>query len=171
MKKPVQRVLHCPCGCAKVTARGLCAVCYALKRQDEQNYAGLREAVLDRDGRRCRVCDASGRRKRSLAVHHRVPGRSELDLMISLCLPCHAKVTRTLVMNKGWPLLLIVLWREQHPRGHEQVQLDFRMPAAPPKQVLLFPRGGQAVDMPVRGKPGKGKGPFPAFPPPLEARR
>ena len=78
MKKLVQRRMHCPCGRAKMLARGLCATCYSLRRQDDEYFGGLREAVLDRDGRRCRVCDAPGGRKRSLAVHHRVPGRSEL---------------------------------------------------------------------------------------------
>ncbi len=68
-----QRVMHCPCGKAKVLALGLCATCYTLKRQDEEHFGGLREAVLERDGYRCRVCDASGRDKRSIIVHHRVP--------------------------------------------------------------------------------------------------
>ena len=171
MNKPVQRVLHCPCGRAKIAARGLCAVCYALKRQDRQHFGGRREAVLDRDGRRCRVCGKPGRRKRSIALHHRVPGVSEDDLMITLCLGCHAKVTRTLVMNRCWPPLLIELWREQHPSGHEQAQLDFRLRAVPPSQVPLFPAREQAMELPARGKLGKGKRPFPAFPPPLEALR
>jgi hypothetical protein len=77
--------MHCPCGNPKVLALGLCATCYALKRQDEEYFGGLREAVLERDGYRCRVCDASGRDKRSIIVHHRVPGKSVLNLMFSLC--------------------------------------------------------------------------------------
>ena len=46
--------------------------------------------MLRRDGYRCRVCDAPGRGKRTITVHHRVPGRSVLSLMIALCpgLPC-----------------------------------------------------------------------------------
>jgi len=90
MKKSPQRLLHCPCGRARVLARGLCAVCYTLRRQDEAYFGGLREAVLARDGYCCRVCGASGRGKRSITVHHRVPGRSVLRLMISLCpwMPC-----------------------------------------------------------------------------------
>ncbi len=171
MRGPAQRRMHCPCGRAKMVAHGLCAVCYALRRQDRKHYAGLREAVLDRDGRRCRVCDAPGGRKGSLAVHHRVPGRSELDLMISLCPACHAKVTRTLVMDKGWPPLLVVLWREQHPMGHEQAQLDFRMRTLPPSQVLLFPGGEQTIALPVRERAGKRKGPSSTLPGVLEAHR
>jgi len=56
-----QLVMHCPCGNAKVLALGLCATRHTLKRQDEEYFGGLREAVLERDGYRCRVCDASGR--------------------------------------------------------------------------------------------------------------
>ena len=119
-------------------ARGLCATCYSLHRQDDEHFGGLREAVLDRDGRRCRVCDAPGGRKRSLAVHHRVPGRSELGLMITLCLACHARVTRQLALNACWPPLLVELWREQHPEAHEQLQLDFAVRTTPPKPVPLF---------------------------------
>lgn len=119
-------------------ARGLCATCYSLRRQDREHYGGLREAVLDRDRRRCRVCDAPGGRKRSLAVHHRVPGRSELPLMISLCLACHAKVTRKLALNTCWPPLLVQLWREQHPEAHEQLQLNFTLPFRAPVPVPLF---------------------------------
>ena len=118
-------------------ARGLCATCYSLRRQDGEHFAGLREAVLDRDGRRCRVCDAPGGRKRSLAVHHRVPGHSELHLMISLCLRCHAKVTRTISLCADWPELLRVLWREQHPDAYEQLPLDFTVPSAPALPVPL----------------------------------
>ncbi len=35
MAKPRQIVMYCPCGNAKVLAKGLCATCYTLKRQDE----------------------------------------------------------------------------------------------------------------------------------------
>ena len=70
---------------SKVLALGLCSTCYTLKRQGEEYFAGLREAVLERDGYRCRICDASGRDKRSIIVHHRVPGSSVMNLMLSLC--------------------------------------------------------------------------------------
>ncbi len=95
MKAGRQRVMHCPCGNVKVLALGLCATCYTLKRQDEQYFGGFRETVLERDGYRCRVCDASGRDKRSILVHHRVPRKSVLNLMLSLCPACHAKIHRT----------------------------------------------------------------------------
>lgn len=141
MKGPVQRSLHCRCGNRKILAMGLCATCYTLKRQDEEHFGGLREAVLERDGKRCRVCDASGRDKRSIIVHHRVPGKSVLNLMISLCPGCHAKVHRTRVVMSVMPPLLLKLWQEQHPEGHEQTNLNFKVqcPAAAP--VRLFEIG------------------------------
>jgi hypothetical protein len=131
MKAGVQGALHCRCGREKILALGLCATCYTLKRQDEEYFGGLREQVLERDGYSCRVCGTSGRRKRSIVVHHRVPGKSLLHLMISLCPACHAKVGRTKAVLSQMPPLLLQLWRGQHPQGHEQTVLDFvaRRPA------------------------------------------
>ncbi len=111
MKANRQRVMHCPCGNAKILALDLCSTCYTLKRQDEEHFGGLREAVLERDGNRCRVCDASGRDKRSIIVHHRRPGKSVLNLMLSLCPGCHAKVHRTKAVLSAMPPLLLELWR------------------------------------------------------------
>src|SRR6195952_734657 len=125
MKKPVQRVMLCGCGNAKILALGLCSTCYTLKRQDEEYFGGLREAVLERDGYRCRVCDASGRDKRSIIVHHRVPGKSVMNLMLSLCPSCHAKIHRTQAVLSVMPPLLLELWREHHPKGYEQTALNF----------------------------------------------
>ena len=125
-KSGVQRALHCRCGREKILALGLCASCYTMKRQDDEYFGGMREQVLERDGHCCRVCGASGRRKGSIVVHHRVPGKSLLHLMISLCPGCHAKVGRTKAVLSQMPPLLLQLWREQHPDGHEQTTLDFR---------------------------------------------
>ena len=138
MKRLAQRVMHCPCGNAKVLALGMCATCYTLKRQDDEYFGGLREAVLERDGYRCRVCDASGRDKRSIIVHHRVPGKSVLKLMLSLCPGCHAKVHRTKAALSAMPPLLLELWREQHPAGHEQAQLNFTIRQSMATSVPLF---------------------------------
>ena len=138
MKKSVQLAMYCGCGNEKILAHGLCATCYTLKRQDEEYFGGLREAVLLRDGYCCRVCGASGRRKRSIVVHHRVPGVSLLHLMIALCLKCHAKVGRTKVVLSEMPPLLLELWREQHPEGHEQTYLEFRAYGPVAESVPLF---------------------------------
>ncbi len=137
MKSIRQRVMHSPCGKAKVLALGLCAACYTLKRQDEDYFGGLREAVLQRDGYCCRVCGAAGRRKRSIAVHHRIAGKSVLNLMISLCPACHAKVSRIKAVLSEMPPLLLELWRERHPDGHEQINLDFRVQRVPAENIPL----------------------------------
>jgi len=140
MKKPVQRVMHCPCGNPEILAKGMCPTCYTLKRQDEEYFGGHREEVLKRDDYRCRVpgCTTLKRGKRSIAVHHRQPGNSDPGKMITLCLPCHAKVTRTLYVRDDWPKFLRLLWREQHPDGHEQTSLDFLSRRPVPKRVPLF---------------------------------
>ena len=119
-------------------ANGLCATCYTLKRQDAEHFGGLREAVLERDGYRCRVCDASGRGKREIIVHHRVPGKSVLNLMIALCPACHAKIHRTKAALSVMSPLLLKLWREQNPNGQEQIILDFDRPQPVGKKVPLF---------------------------------
>ena len=140
MKAGTQRVMHCPCGQPKVLARGLCAVCYTLKRQDEAYFGGHREKVLKRDDYRCRVpgCTTIKRGKRSVAVHHREPGNSDPAKMVTLCLPCHAKVSRTLYLENDWPEFLRVLWREQHPQGHEQRPLNFASTVPALQRVPLF---------------------------------
>jgi 5-methylcytosine-specific restriction endonuclease McrA len=138
VREGLQRAMHCRCGNPKILAHGLCSTCYTLKRQDDEYFGGLREAVLERDGYRCRVCDASGRDKRSIIVHHRVPGKSVLSLMISLCPGCHAKVHRTKAVLSELPPLLLILWREQHPQGHEQTNLNFRPLGPLPQMEPLF---------------------------------
>ena len=142
MKKAIQRALYCRCGNEKILAHGLCGTYYTLKRQDEAYFGGLREVVLERDGYCCRVCGASGRRKRSIVVHHRVPGKSMLHLMISLCPGCHAKVGRTKAVLAEMPPLLLELWREQHPKGHEQTTLDFKPSELSAQMVRLFESSG-----------------------------
>jgi 5-methylcytosine-specific restriction endonuclease McrA len=140
MRRPKQLAMHCPCGNHRVLARGLCGTCYTLKRQDEEYFGGHREAVLKRDNYRCCVpgCTTLKRGKRALAVHHRQPGNSDPAKMVTLCLACHAKITRTLNLQGAWPEFLRTLWREQHPNGHEQTALNFglKLPAAP--NISLF---------------------------------
>ena len=137
MRRGLQRVMHCPCGNAKVLAHGLCATCYTLKRQDAAYFGGLREKVLERDGYRCRVCAELPEVERLCigqppSVHHRVAGVSQLHLMITLCAAHHAQIGRLRVAAKPMSPLLRTLWREQHPDGHEQTPLDFSasVPAA-----------------------------------------
>jgi hypothetical protein len=41
-------------------------------------------------------------------------------------------------VQDDWPEFLRVLWREQHPEGHEQVALNFGALSASAKNVMLF---------------------------------
>jgi hypothetical protein len=131
--------MFCPCGRSEILALGLCSSCYSMRRQDEENYAGLREAVLDRDGRHCRACPNNERRK--VCVHHRVPGVSKLDLMITLCTGCHAIVERTQIVLGEMTPLLLVLWREKHPEGKEQLYLPLVSELPAETEHLTMPVG------------------------------
>ena len=137
-----QRSICCPCGRSHVFALGLCETCYRLTRKDRSYFGGNREAVLKRDGYRCCVpgCTTLKRGKRSVAVHHRSPGNSDPSCMVTLCLACHAKVTRTKFLRRQWPELLRVLWREQHPRSHEQTPFDFAEKKSVARAMSLFPK-------------------------------
>ena len=84
------------------------------------------------------MCDASGRDKRSIIVHHQVPGKSVLSLMISLCPACHAKIHRSRVVVRLMPPLLLELWRELHPKAHEQTALNFAPTHPAAKARALF---------------------------------
>lgn len=68
-----------------------------------------------------------------------MPGKSLLHLMISLCPACHAKVHRTKAVLAQMSPLLLELWREQHPHGHEQTAFNFQQLLSAPAKVQLFP--------------------------------
>jgi len=61
-----------------------------------------------------------------------------MPLMISLCPACHAKVHRTKAVLSRMSPLLLELWREQHPNGHEQTMLDFKARGAAARKLPLF---------------------------------
>ena len=67
-----------------------------------------------------------------------MPGNNDPKHMLALCPACHAKVTRTLYVQDDWPELLRVLWREQHPAGHEQTALNFATKGPLPEKRSLF---------------------------------
>jgi len=94
LRRSRQRVLFCRCGSSSIWARGLCQRCYSRERADQKQFSGLRERVLERDGHTCRGCGATSVTT-VLAVHHRQPGVSSLDLLVTLCPACHAMVERT----------------------------------------------------------------------------
>ena len=117
-----QKVLFCRCGSTSIYVRGFCQRCYHRERADRKHFAGLREQVLARDGHRCRGCQARAVDS-VLSVHHRDPGRSSLELLVTLCPACHALIERTEVLFRDVPELLRVLWRERHPAASEQMSL------------------------------------------------
>jgi len=51
-------------------------------------------------------------------------------------LPCQDPSNKAAL--SAMPPLLLELWREQHPKGHEQVQLDFISKKPTAKLVPLF---------------------------------
>ena len=140
MGRLLQGSICCPCGRDEILALGLCSTCYTLRRQDEEYFGGHREEVLARDGYRCCIpgLHYAKRGKRPVAVHHRRPGISDPKWMITLCLGCHSKVSRTRFLRRSWPKLLIVLWREQHPSAHEQKSLEFSVLGPRAVPVPLF---------------------------------
>lgn len=58
--------------------------------------------------------------------------------MISLCPGCHANIHRTRAVLATMPPLLLELWRERHPEGHEHTTLDLRRTLGIPAKVSLF---------------------------------
>jgi hypothetical protein len=92
-----QTRLFCCCGTAELYAAGLCIRCCARQAHSRLRFAGHREAVLERDGHRCRACGSESQ----LAVHHRRPGIHQRRLLITLCAACHARVHRLRAMRPG----------------------------------------------------------------------
>ncbi len=115
----------CACGSLEVVARGMCPRCLARQHRDKEYFGGMREAVLDRDHWTCQGCFYRPPQadRDYIVVHHRVPGVSKKELMISLCASCHAIVERLQVVRTWLPPQLLILWREQHPDSPMQLQL------------------------------------------------
>src|SRR5271170_5307897 len=107
-----------------------------MKRQDEKNYGGLREAVLDRDERRLPRLSQSGEAQvvRSSSGAGCFKARPD-DYAVHAC---HAIVERTQIVLGEMSPLLLILWREKHPRVKEQVHLplDLELPKEMEKLTL-----------------------------------
>jgi len=117
LAKPKPRL--CSCGRDFSWAGGLCRACYRARAHSRQRFDGLREEILERDGRLCRACGAAGR----LHVHHRRPGVNDRELLITVCAGCHARLHRLAALRIWIPELLVALWVEQHPGVTVQLQL------------------------------------------------
>lgn len=123
--RSLQPALWCSCGRPLRSRGGACGACSARRRRNRVYFGGLREEVAERDGNCCRGCCRPRTGARSLPVHHRTPGVSRRRRLITLCPGCHAIVHRLMVLRKWLPPLLRKLWREQHPKGPEQLLLEF----------------------------------------------
>jgi hypothetical protein len=113
-----QARLFCPCGDTRLLASGLCSRCYSRQAHSRLRFAGYRDRVLARDGRRCRGCGS----KQKLAVHHRRPGVHHPRFLITLCAACHARIHRLQAVRHWVEPALVPLWREQHPEVPVQLQ-------------------------------------------------
>lgn len=114
-----QRALFCPCGRDFPWVAGLCPICYRAAAHSRYRFNGLRDEILDRDGRQCRACGAADR----LHVHHRKPGINDHNWLITVCAGCHARLHRLAALRIWIPELLVALWIEQHPGAPVQLQL------------------------------------------------
>jgi|SRR5579883_1964971 len=121
----VQAVFMCACGSLEISGRGMCARCIARQHHDKAYFGGYREKVLERDEWTCQGCfyKPPHEDRDYIVVHHRKPGVSKPNLMISLCAACHAIVERLKAVRTWLPPQLIILWREQHPEADYQLSL------------------------------------------------
>jgi 5-methylcytosine-specific restriction endonuclease McrA len=115
---PRERPRLCACGRDLPSVAGLCRSCYRTAVHSRQRFAGLRQEILDRDGRLCRACGSDHR----LHVHHRQPGVNDRALLITVCAACHARLHRLAALRQWLPELLVTLWIEQHPGAPVQLQ-------------------------------------------------
>jgi hypothetical protein len=122
----VQTSLLCGCGASDMGSDGMCSKCSRRARLNAEEFAGLREFVLSRDGHQCQSCGEMNERR--ILVHHRKPGRNgRPHLYITLCRRCHPRIHHTNRPGLAFAsvALLRVLWREVHPGVPEQRLLSF----------------------------------------------
>ncbi len=116
--KAEARWLFCPCGQDVPAIAGLCRRCYRSASHSRFRFGGLRDEILERDGRLCRACGSADR----LHVHHRKPGINDHELLITVCAGCHAQLHRLGAVRVWIPEPLVALWAEQHPGVPVQLQ-------------------------------------------------
>ena len=126
MSAGIQKTLFCPCGQQTPAVAGFCRRCYRARVHSQSYFSGNREAALERDGRRCRGCGAEER----LHVHHRRPGQSAIELLLTVCAACHARLHRLAAIRKWTPEPLVTFWAELHPSVPIQLQFPLTESAA-----------------------------------------
>lgn len=139
----MQESLLCGCGVSSVGRLGLCSKCERRARLSRENFDGFREAALRRDGYRCRVCNEPD--ESLLLVHHRKPGVSGLENLITLCRRCHVRIHRTFRPGFWFASIELLrrLWREVNADLAEQRLLDLlgETRAGREEQTGLFESG------------------------------
>ncbi len=73
------------------------------------DWPAIRRAVVERDGRRCRLCGTSSATGTLLQVHHKVPFRefadaksaNDPDNLITLCPACHRRAEQGVMIRSG----------------------------------------------------------------------
>ena len=94
----ILRVLLALMGWRRLTARQQAYRDY----MNSEGWKRLRREALERDGRRCRLCNGSA----SLQVHHRyypeVLGTETVDALTTLCGACHEAVAHRDKHLLGW---------------------------------------------------------------------
>jgi len=95
-----RNVPHLRCRGREGSRPGHVRPCYTPKRQDEEYFAGLRERFSSVTTIPAGYAEHLAGGKRSIVVHHRLPGVSRLHLMMSLCPARHAIVSRTRVIRR-----------------------------------------------------------------------
>ena len=103
----------------------------------QENFGGLREAALQRDGYQCQACGELDLAQ--LLVHHRRPGVHELRFLITLCRRCHTRVHHT--WRPRFLGFLRRLWREANPDMAEQRLLALLEAREAATQAELFDWG------------------------------
>ena len=58
--------------------------------------------------------------------HHRRLGVDDPKWMITFAWPVMPRSLERSFLRRWWPKLLISLWREQHPKAHEQKPLELQ---------------------------------------------
>jgi hypothetical protein len=141
MPAVIQTSLLCGCGSSRFSDGGICPVCSRRARLSLEDFGGLREQALKRDGYQCQVCGELDPAR--LLVHHRAPGVQKLDRLLTLCRGCHARIHHT--WRPGWAFLSFALlrrlWRELHRDLPEQ-RLLAALALEQRTQALLFDSEG-----------------------------
>jgi hypothetical protein len=111
-KGRTQLALCCPCGRPEILALGLCPTSYTLKRQDEEYFGGRGKRFSSVMATTAVVAGLLAGRNDPSSFIIGCLAFSTLNLMISLCPGCHAKVEPTKMVLSEMSPLLLVLWRE-----------------------------------------------------------